>query len=164
MAVVGIGQTLNGDDAAGALVAQGLLKRQRAGRSDAPRPVPFSLLAIEAAHAPENCTGAIRRFAPDLVILVDAAEMGDPPGTIRWLDWRDTAGLGTSTHALPPSMVARYLAAELSCVVAMIGIQAQNTSLGAAVSPPVRRAIRTVTQGLAALLLPCVSSEAQPSR
>ena len=144
---------LNGDDAAGALIAQGLLKRQRAGWSDAPRPVPFSILVIEAAHAPENCTGAIRRFAPDLVILVDAAEMGDPPGTIRWLDWQDTTGLDAFTHALPPSMVARYLAAELSCGVAMIGIQAQNTSLGASVSPPVRRAIRSVTQGLTELLL-----------
>ena len=151
--MVGIGQTLNGDDAAGALVAQGLLKRQRAGRSDAPRPVPFSLFVIEAAHAPENCTGAIRRFAPDLVILVDAAEMGDPPGTTRWLDWRDTAGLDASTHALPPSMVARYLAAELSCGVAMIGIQAQDTSLGAPVSPPVRRAIRSVSRELTELLL-----------
>jgi len=151
--VVGIGQTLNGDDAAGALVAQALLKRQRAGWSDAPRPVPFSLFVIEAAHAPENCTGAIRRFAPDLVILVDAAEMGDPPGTTRWLDWRDTTGLDASTHALPPSMVARYLAAELSCGVAMIGIQAQDTSLGAPVSPPVRRAIRSVSRELTELLL-----------
>ena len=153
MVVVGIGQVFNGDDAAGALIAQGLLKRQRAGWSDAPRPVPFSLFVIEAAHAPENCTGAIRRFAPDLVILVDAAEMGDPPGTTRWLDWRDTAGLGASTHALPPSMVARYLAAELSCGVAMIGIQAQDTSLGAPVSPPVRRAIRSVSRELTELLL-----------
>jgi len=153
VAVVGIGQTLNGDDAAGALVAQALLKRQRAGRSDAPRPVPFSLFVIEAAHAPENCTGAVRRFAPDLVILVDAAEMGDPPGTVRWLDWRDTSGLGASTHSLPPSMVARYLAAELSCQVALIGIQVQDTSLGARVSPPVRRAIRTVSEGLKIFLL-----------
>ena len=153
MAVVGVGQEINGDDAAGVKVAQALVKRQRAGTSNAPRPAPFSLLVVEAAHAPENCTGAIRRFAPDLVILVDAAEMGDPPGTVRWLDWREAAGLNTSTHTLPPSMVARYLAAELSCEVALIGIQVQDTSLGAGISPPVRHAIRTVTRGLAALLL-----------
>ena len=179
MAVVGVGQTLNGDDAAGVLVAQGLLKRQRAitmgtlvpkrlfSRDPQKRPVSLIiadrqkyfwnqrplLFVIEAAHAPENCTGAVRRFAPDLVILVDAAEMGDPPGTVRWLDWRDTSGLGASTHSLPPSMVARYLAAELSCQVALIGIQVQDTSLGARVSPPVRRAIRTVSEGLKIFLL-----------
>ena len=130
MAVVGVGQELNGDDAAGVQVAQALSRRQRAGWSDASRPVPFSLLVIEGGHAPENCTGAIRRFAPDLVILVDAAEMGDPPGTIRWLDWHEAVGLDASTHSLPPSMVARYLAAELSCEVALIGIQVQDTSLG----------------------------------
>lgn len=97
--------------------------------------------------------GAIRRFAPALVILVDAAEMGDPPGMIRWLDWRDADGLDASTHALPASMLARYLIAELSCEVAVIGIQVQDTSLGVAVSPPVRRAIGSVRRGLAALLL-----------
>lgn len=153
MAVVGIGQVLNGDDAAGALIAQGLLTRQRAGWSGAPRPVPFSVLVIEAAHAPENCTGAIRRFAPDLVVLVDAAEMGDPPGTIRWLDWREAAAFDASTHTLSASMLARYLIAELSCDVGAIGIQVQDTSLGAPVSPPVRRAIGSVCRGLTALLL-----------
>jgi hydrogenase 3 maturation protease len=153
VAVVGIGQTLNGDDAVGVLVAQRLLKRQRAGWSDAPRPAPFSVLVIEAAHAPENCTGAIRRFAPDLVILVDAADMGDPPGTVRWLDWRDGAALGVSTHTLSMYMMARYLAADLACVIGVIGIQIQDTSLGAPVSPPVRRAVRSVCRGLTMLFL-----------
>jgi hydrogenase 3 maturation protease len=164
VAVVGVGQELNGDDAAGVKVAQALLKRQRAGSSDAPRPAPFSLLVVEAAHAPENCTGAIRRFAPDLVILVDAAEMGDPPGTVRWLDWREAVGLNTSTHTLPPSMVARYLATELSCEVALVGIQVYDTALGAPVSPAVRRAIRAVAHGLATLLLAPVPSKARPVR
>ena len=99
-------------------------------------------------------TGAIRRFAPDLVILVDAAEMGEPAGTIRWLSWQDTTGLSAATHALPPYMVARYLATELACEVALIGIQLEDNSLGAPLSPPVRRAVRTVTEGLSRLLLP----------
>lgn len=150
--MVGVGQELNGDDAAGVLVARRLAKRQRAGEQ-VRRPVSISLLVLEGAHAPENSTGAIRRFAPDLVLLVDAAEMGDPPGTVRWLDWREAAGLDASTHALPASMLARYLVAELSCQVALIGIQIQDTSLGARVSPPVRRAIQSVCRGLSALLL-----------
>jgi len=153
VAVVGIGQALNGDDAAGVKVAQALSRRQRAGRGGAAQPAPFSLLVVEAAHAPENCTGVIRRFAPHLVILVDAADMGDPPGTIRWLDWQDTSGLGASTHTLPPYLLARYLTTELSCDVALIGIQPKGTDLGGPVSPPVQRAVRAVGEGLAALLL-----------
>ena len=50
-------------------------------------------------------------------------------------------------------MLARYLIAELSCEVGAIGIQAQDTSLGAPVSPPVRRAIGSVCRGLTTLLL-----------
>ena len=159
-----MGQELNGDDAAGVLAARALSKRQRAGSSDARRTVPFSLLVIEAAHAPENCLGAIRRFAPDLVILVDAAEMGDPPGTIRWLDWRDAGSLGTSTHTLSLHMMAKYLAAELTCGIGVIGIQPHDTSLGAPVSPAVRRAIRAVAQGFAAFLMPSVPGETPPRR
>ncbi len=154
MAVVGVGQELNGDDAAGVQGRAGALADDSGpGGATLPGPFRFPSWWSRAAHAPENCTGAIRRFAPDLVILVDAAEMGDPPGTIRWLDWHEAVGLDASTHSLPPSMVARYLAAELSCEVALIGIQVQDTSLGAGISPPVRRAIRSVTRGLAALLL-----------
>jgi hydrogenase 3 maturation protease len=151
--VVGVGQELNGDDAAGVLVARALSKRQRAGSSDAPRPPAFSLLVVEAAHAPENCTGAIRRFAPDLVIIVDAAAMGDTAGTIRWLPWHETAHITGSTHTLSPFVLARYLATELSCEVALIGIQYQDTAFGVPVSAPVRRAVRSVSEGLAALLL-----------
>ena len=151
--MVGVGQEINGDDAAGVKVARRLVK-QTAGRVERRSPArSISLLVVEAAHAPENCTGAIRRFAPDLVILVDAAEMGDPPGTVRWLDWREAVGLNTSTHSLPASMVARYLVGELSCEVALIGIQVQDTSLGAGISPAVRRAIRSVSRGLTMLLL-----------
>jgi len=164
VAVVGVGQELNGDDAAGVRVAQALLKRQRAGSSDALRPVPFSLLVVEAAHAPENCLGAIQRFSPDLVILVDAAEMGDPPGTIRWLDWRAAAGVGASTHRLSLSMMATYLTTDLGCEIGLIGIQAGDTSLGAPVSTAVRRASRAVAHGLASLLLPGAASDTQSPR
>jgi len=79
--------------------------------------------------------------------------MGDPPGTVRWLDWRDGAALGVSTHTLSMYMMARYLAADLACVIGVIGIQVQDTSLGAPVSPPVRRAVRSVCRGLTMLFL-----------
>lgn len=162
--MVGVGQELNGDDAAGVLAARILSQRQRAGSSDAHRPVPVSLLVIEAAHAPENCLGAIRRFSPDLVILVDAAEMGDPPGAIRWLDWQDAGSLGIFTHTLALSLMAKYLVAELACDIGVIGIQPCDTSLGAPVSAVVRRAARTVAHGLAASLLSTAGVGAQTPR
>jgi hypothetical protein len=50
-------------------------------------------------------------------------------------------------------MVAQFLASELDCEVALIGIQPQETAFGASLSPPVQRAVRTVTRGLTALLV-----------
>ncbi len=123
-----------------------LQRRLRAGKFSRP------VLILEAGLAPENVTGAVRRFAPDLVLLVDAADMGEAPGTIRWLDWQDTTGVSGATHALPPSMVAQYLTSELGCAVALIGIQRQDNTFGAPLTPAVRRAVRTVSTGLSALL------------
>lgn len=139
VAVLGIGQALRGDDGVGLAVAQAL------------RPFAHdNLLIVEAAHAPENSTGPVRRFAPDLVLLVDAAQMDEPAGTVRWLDWRACDGLSASTHTLPLSMVGRYLTAVLTCDVALIGIQPAALALTDALSPAVAVAANHVAQTVAA--------------
>ena len=84
LAVLGIGHELGGDDAAGVRVA-GLLRKSAAGNGQ--------LLALEAGPAPENFTGKLRSFHPDLVLLVDAALMNSAPGTVQWLDWQDRRAL-----------------------------------------------------------------------
>ena len=66
LAVVGIGHELRGDDAAGVRVARALQSRF---------PTSDALVAIDAGSAPENHTGALRRFKPDLVLLIDAAQI-----------------------------------------------------------------------------------------
>lgn len=137
VAVVGIGHELRGDDAAGLVAAQRL------------RPFAHEhLLVIEGRHAPENHTGRIRRFDPDLVILVDSAQLEEPPGTIRWLPWPETTGLSASSHTMPPYMLARFLTAELKCEVALIGIQPANTSLDSPLSRPVERAVSLIVSAV----------------
>src|SRR5512141_839488 len=78
IAILGIGNPLRSDDAAGVLVAR------RLADSALPRDLD-SVLVIEAGHAPENATAGLRRFSPQVVLLVDAAEMGVAPGTVRWV-------------------------------------------------------------------------------
>ena len=75
----------------------------------------------EAGHAPENKTGELRKFAPDLVLLIDAAEMGKEPGTVAWISEEDIDGMSASTHSLPLSMLAHYLTLELNCKVTIAG-------------------------------------------
>ena len=116
IAIVGIGNTLRSDDAAGILVARAL------GTSRL-LPDPKPVLVIDAGHAPENCTAELRRFAPDIVLLVDAVEMGEQPGHIRWVEMDEIEGMSASTHSLPLSMLASFLNWELKCEVTLLGIQ-----------------------------------------
>jgi len=143
VAVVGIGNEMRGDDAAGVVIAR-TLKRRLAHKEN--------ILVIEGEHAPENHTGPLRRFAPDLVILVDTAQMQQPPGTVRWLVWQETSGLSASTHTMPPYMLARYLSAELGCEVALIGIQPAQLTISEAVSAPVQKAVIEIVALLSAAL------------
>lgn len=129
-AILGIGQELRGDDAVGLEVAHRLQKKL-SGRED--------VLILLAGPAPENFTGTLRRFAPQRVILVDAALMGEPPGTARWLDWREAAGFSASTHSLPLSALAAYLETELGCTVQILGVQPAGNALGASLSPQAKQ-------------------------
>jgi hydrogenase 3 maturation protease len=137
---LGIGQALRGDDGVGLAVVQAL------------RPFTHqNLLVIEAAHAPENCTGQVRRFAPDLVLLIDAAQMNEAPGTIRWLNWQDCDGLSASTHTMPLSLLGHYLSAILPCKIALIGIQPATLELAETLSPELTKAAALIVETLTAI-------------
>jgi len=145
VAIVGIGNELNSDDAAGMLAAHKLKKivgQREAGHHS--RVLEF--LVIEAGLAPEAFTGPLRRFRPDLVILVDAAELGQAPGTIEWFDWTMVAGMSASTHTLPPSIFAQFLVRELGCQVVLAGIQPKQIEFDQGISGEVRQAVNRVVE------------------
>lgn len=141
VAVVGVGQVFNGDDAAGAAVAQALQPLAD---------VHERLFVIDAGPAPENVTGALRRFSPAFILFVDAAQMDTVPGAVRWLAWEDISGVSASTHTLPLHMVASYLQTELGAEVALLGIQPASMVPGADMSPVVRQAVEQVAGAIAA--------------
>jgi hydrogenase 3 maturation protease len=139
VAVVGVGNTMRGDDGAGILVVRALAARLQ----DAP-----DVLLIDGSTAPENFTSPIRRFRPDLVIEIDAAHLEQPPGTVAWVDWRDADGMSASTHTLPPSVLASFLSADLGCRVSLLGIQPATLEMGDGVSPEVAMAVARLTDQL----------------
>ena len=152
VAILGIGNPLRSDDAAGVLVARGLADSALIRDLE-------SVLVIEAGHAPENATAELRRFAPQFVLLIDAAEMGEAPGTVRWVGMEEIDGMSASTHTLPLSMLAKYLVLELGCEVEMLGIQPQSTEIGESVSMDVLQAVDEIVNGLAELLSEIVTFE-----
>jgi len=147
---MGVGNILRSDDAAGMLVAGALSRYKCAADTD-------HILIIEAGQAPENRTGEIRNFAPNLVLLIDAAEMGKEPGTVTWIAEEDIDGMSASTHSLPLSMLAHYLTLELGCKVMLLGIQAASNDVGETVSPKVLQAIEEVVDGLDEAIRSCMS-------
>lgn len=141
VAVLGVGHELRQDDAVGLLVAQAL------------RPfVSDSFRAVEAGAAPENVVGVLQRFAPHLLIVLDAASLDAEPGIVQVLNWRDATGVSASTHSLPLRMVLQFVWAETQCRVLLLGIQPSHVGFGTAVSTPIQQAVIDVVNTLTKLL------------
>ncbi len=151
IAIVGIGNELRCDDAAGSLVARAVRALNQAA-GDSPWLV-YHLLVMDAGPAPENITSDLREFKPGLILFIDAAEMGKAPGTIRWIAMDEIDGMSASTHRMPISMLAAYLSLELRCDIVLLGIQPASVDMGEWLSIPVRRAVDLITSDLSDLLM-----------
>jgi hydrogenase 3 maturation protease len=152
VAIIGVGNTLRSDDAAGILAARELLQRECAADVG-------HVLILEGGPAPENLSGQLCNFAPDLVLFIDAANMGEKPGTVQWISEECIDGMSASTHSLPLSMLARYLKLYLNCKVILLGIQPQSNEIGEIVSAEVQHAVKEVVQELDEALRTCLSAE-----
>ena len=145
IAILGVGNEMRSDDAAGVLAARALAQRECAAHTG-------RVLILEAGNAPENRTGELRAFAPDAVLMIDAADMGEKPGTIQMIREEFIDGMSASTHSLPLSMLARYLKLELHCVIACLGIQPDSNEVGERVSPEILAAINELVDELEILI------------
>jgi len=112
------------------------------------------LLVLEGGPAPENHTARIRTFKPELVIFVDAAQMDEPAGTIRWLSLDAIDGMSASTHSLPLSMLARFITLETGCRVAVLGIQPQQNEIGIEITPWVDAATKEIVEVMLEIFAP----------
>lgn len=154
IAILGVGNLFRCDDAAGMLAARGLKSKALAADSD-------HLLICEAGPAPESWTGKLREFAPDIVLFIDAADMGAEAGTVQWIPEDSIDGMSASTHSLPLSMLAHYLTLELGCKVALLGIQPASNAVGETVSEEVLQAVNEVVTGLDDLIRTSMPAGAQ---
>ena len=145
--LVGVGSELRGDDSAGICLARALLQDERITRMP-------NLLIVDGGLAPENHTGALRAFRPDLVLLVDAAHMDEPPGTVAWVPVEAIDGMSASSHSLPLSMLAGYLTFELGCEVAVLAVQPGQNDFDTDPSPAVRNAVEHIQAEIGRALLP----------
>jgi len=148
--VLGIGNRLGGDDAAGTCVVDMLnpaLRALSAGRRRAKAPLPTEIMAIDAGTAPESYTSVIRQHRPNLLILVDAANMGLPPGALRTIAPEKISALSFSTHHMPLSMLVSYVK-EFCGTVLLIGVQPERTEIGDRISKAVRKSVKKLAEAI----------------
>lgn len=133
---MGVGSVLRSDDAAGMYLIELLRKKIR--RDD--------VLLIAGSNAPENFTGVIKNFAPDKLLIVDAAHMGFLPGEMKIVPAASIGGVSVSTHMLPLSIMLDYLKTEAGCEVLLIGVQPRSTEQGLGMSAEVKSGVRQLAE------------------
>lgn len=135
ISIIGAGNAMRGDDRIGLMVVD-FLTGLLSGTDLLGRKVQI----IKAFEVPENYTGQVRRFEPDLVLIIDAALEDQSPGTVFFVDPSAIASEDISTHKIPLSALVKYLEKELGCRVSILGIQPKSLDLGTHISARVYRA------------------------
>ena len=93
---------------------------------------------INTTTVPENYTGVVRQMHPDVLILLDAADMREEPGTLRRLDPDAIQSGDFGTHAGSLGQIARYLS-DCAGEVIILGIQPLLHAPGRPAFPPCSR-------------------------
>jgi hydrogenase 3 maturation protease len=149
--VLGIGNSLKGDDGVGPYVVSRLNDRScsvpAASDGAAATGRGTERFAIDCGMVPENFGSVVRQHSPDRVVLVDAAEMGLPPGSARVVPPEQAGLMCVSTHRMPLSLFVSYVK-EFCPDVVLVGIQPERMELGAAMC---REVVETADR-LAALI------------
>jgi hydrogenase maturation protease len=133
--LVGIGNPVLGDDAAGGLVARGV------------RGTP-GIDVVESDDVPERDVLRIVSERPDVVVLVDAVDLHAPPGSVAVLEPDHLTGYLPTTHRVPLSLIATLIRRTTAADVFVLGIQPGKMTPGVGVSPEVNHSVDVLVQML----------------
>jgi len=135
-AVLGIGQTLKADDGAAPLICEKLKKEK------------ITASVFNAASVPENYIQQIVKLAPENLIIIDAIDFNQKPGTVRLFELRDLQAFAFSTHTLSPHLFIDMIKQQIDVNVCIIGIQPETLQLNQPLSVPVKNAVQYVSEKL----------------
>jgi hydrogenase maturation protease len=146
--VAGVGNIFLGDDGFGVEVAR------RLSTLDLPKFVRVADYGVRGMHLAYDLVDA----TPELTIIVDATERGDPPGTIHVIDLvlpstMDDAAL-LDAHGMQPDVVfglVRMLGADPGRVL-LVGCEPEELVERMSLSPVVEQAVDTAVRVVASLV------------
>ena len=139
--ILGIGNTLKGDDGLGPLVCKRL-----EGKINAE--------LIDAGTVPENYIQSIIKKKPQALLVIDAADFNAPPGTIKILRPEQLDSFIASTHILSPRIFIDMIRSSIEVDVFFIAVQPARTDFGLQISSPVGKAVCFLEDVLTKILTP----------
>ena len=139
--VLGIGNTLRGDDCFGPEVAD-RLSSLIPGR------------AFDAGTVPEDFLGPIVKLRPALVIIVDAASFDGSLGELRLLRIDQLCGNCLGTHAPSLSLIEQFLSSECGAKTVVLAAQPGTMAFGEPQCPQIEAAIEGACSILKSVLVP----------
>ena len=147
IAVIGIGQSLRGDDAAG-------LDAIRQWQEEYPETASRPEIHVEASELPGLALIDLLKDT-DAAVLVDAVKSSAKPGTIHRLKADDLSAFTPDAHSAHGWGVAETL--QLGCQlypalknlpVRLVGIEAGQVAVGSGLSPTVSQAMPAVCEAI----------------
>ena len=136
--IIGVGNPLRGDDGAGPL-----LIRKLEGKT--------KYLLLDCGETPEHYSRDILARQPDVLMIVDAARLGRPPGTVEILESDAIDISGMSTHNLSLGLFIKYVKQQCDADVFMLAVQPGSREFGAEISEEVAGAIEMVGAAILAM-------------
>jgi len=134
--IVGIGNTLKGDDGAGPLVCEQLRGKVCAE-------------VIDAGTVPENYIRKIIKKAPQNLLIIDAIDFAASAGTINIFKPEQLDSFVLSTHTLSPRLFVDMVCGNIQVDVYFVGVQPAQMQLGQPQSEQVNESIQWLAGTLA---------------
>ncbi len=131
--VVGVGNPLRGDDGVGCRIARALEDAEHRGVLTH----PGGVTVVNAEEVPENFLGPLVESHPDVVLFVDAVDLGAPAGSSAIVEPDDLDDTGPFTHRTPLGLTASLLQRMTGADVFLLAVQPAALEWGAPLSPSV---------------------------
>ena len=135
--IIGIGNTLKGDDGVGPLICRKLAQAEICAE------------IMDTGTVPENYIQPIINKAPQNLVIIDAIDFAGPPGSVKIFKPNQLSSLAISTHTLSPHLFVDMIQHEIDVDVYFIGIQPAQTQLGQPLSSPIGEVVELLSNTLA---------------
>ncbi|MCK5242341.1 hydrogenase 3 maturation endopeptidase HyCI [bacterium] len=107
--LMGIGNKLRADDGVGVFIAENFTDP--------------NWFVCNCTTVPENYTSVVKKYNPEILVMVDAAQMNLSPGAFRRIASEQIQDVGLGTHAMSLSVTMNYLKPVVKKEIVFIGIQ-----------------------------------------